>query len=139
MKQIIISLLILSQQAVFAQVKPEFIQPDTLLLVRQSRINYCLNKIEEVNVLDQRMVVKDTEIKLLNTRIQNKYDEISSYKKDQEASNKQLQADASWIDLKTSEVTQTRTEVKVLKKKVFTLKVVVVALLALTVYSWVHP
>lgn len=138
MKPTIISiLLLLSQQAIFAQ--PTYVQPDTLLLVKQSRVNYCLNKIAEVDILQQRVVVKDTEIKLLNTRIQNKDDEIASRIKDQEAFSKQLQANASWIDLKTSEVIQTKTQVKVLKKKIFTLKVAVVALVALTVYSWVHP
>lgn len=95
MKQILLASL-LSLQAFFVQAQAK----DTLLLVWKSRIDYCNGKIEENKVLKERVLVRDSSITLLNSRVATKEEEITSYKREVEALNTKASALTSTSQLK---------------------------------------
>jgi hypothetical protein len=126
----LLTILLFLQAVAFAQV-------DSLVLVKQSRIGYCNAKIEQVAILNMRMAVKETEINLLNSRLDNKQAEITSLNVDIGTYISQL----AIKNVENKEITQQnlnyKVEVKQLKKEKVVLKIGLVGVIGLCIWSWI--
>jgi hypothetical protein len=122
-------LLILFQQAVC------YAQTDSLVLVRLSRVNYCNGKIYEVKILNNRVLVKDELIINLNQQISKKQEEIDSYLVDIDVFKKQLLNRNSGLEIYKQQDLHQKTEIKQLRKKNVVLKIGLVVISGITVWS----
>jgi len=128
---LILLFLILPQAVLYAQV-------DTLVIVKQSRINYCLSKIDQVQLITDRLEVKDAALVVLNKRIDQKDLTIKSLEsslllsKDQQDILKATEKIALQQNQNLSE------ENKQLKKKVVVQKIGLVAITILLVLSLIQ-
>ena len=125
----VILLLILFQQAVC------YAQTDSLVLVRLSRVNYCNGKIYEVKILNNRVLVKDELIINLNQQISKKQEEIDSYLVDIDVFKKQLLNRNSGLEIYKQQDLHQKTEIKQLRKKNVVLKIGLVVISGITVWS----
>jgi hypothetical protein len=122
-------LLILFQQAVC------YAQTDSLVLVRLSRVNYCNGKIYEAKILNDRVLVKEGQIVNLNQQISKKQEEIDSYLTDIDTFKKQLLNRNSGLEIYKQQDLHQKTEIKQLRKKNVVLKIGLVVISGITVWS----
>jgi len=122
---LVISLLIASQAT--AQVQ------DTLVLVKQSRIDFCNSKIEQVNILSTRLLNKDAEVVILNNLVATKELEITSFKREQIVFNTELELERSKTGLITEQNKALESEVKQLRKKSAVKTIAIYSLIGLIV------
>lgn len=135
MKQIISLsfLLLLSLKAVATEPKK-----DSLVLVPLIKLSYALGKIEENIILKGRIIKKDSAINYFKGIIAHNALAMESYDRDNKAFKVQLAAKESYIELKKGEVSRLEKVEKQDKKKIFTLKVIIVGLIALEVWTLVE-
>lgn len=114
-------------------------QTDSLILVKQSRIGYCNAKIEQVQILNTRIIEKDAAAVILNNRIANKEEEISSLHVSINTYKMQLLIKEEEKKEEHEQNLATQTENKQLKKQNRGLKVGLVGAVILILWSWISP
>jgi len=119
------------QASIYAQV-------DTLVLIKESRVAYCLGKIQQVNILNERILVKDSLSNILLERISDKDKQIFSLNTDIQAYQQQITIrNTEVFDLKKQDL-QNKMEIRQLHKKIILLKIGLVAISILEVYTLIN-
>jgi len=130
MLKISLILCLLFQQAVlYAQ------ENDSLVLVHESRIAYCLGKIEQVRILNERILVKDSTSAILLARVSNKDKQISSLNTDVQAYQQEITNNNQEKFIYKQQDLQQKVEIRQLHKKIVLLKIGLVAIAILEVYT----
>lgn len=113
-----------------------YAQIDSLVLVKQSRISYCNGKIQQVAILNDRLLVKDSAIVISNQRIDKKEEEIKLYQKDIDTYKQQLSIKVTINKIVSQQNEELKIENKQLKKKGLVKTLGIVGLTVLTITSW---
>ena len=104
-------LLILLPQAVLLA------ETDSLLLVPHSRIHYCNFKVEQVALLTEESLAKDSKIIILDNRLDNKDREVASLNRSLIIRDSQLSTSKAETQEVRQQVTFLKDENKQLRKK----------------------
>ena len=117
-----------------------FCQFDSLLLIKKSRIKFCLQQNVKLNILTERLLVKDSIIVLTNNRLDVKDSIIESFKRDSENYVKIVENLKTENSLKDSDITIYKKELRIsnfrlIRTKVLSIVIVSgIAILALVAY-----
>lgn len=111
---------------------------DTLVLVQSKMIAYCNGKIQQVAILNERMLVKDTIISILDKRVNNKEQEIKSYQVDIDTFKEQILVKNTEETIYKQQDQHQKTEIKQLRKKMIVLKIGLVAISCLEIYTLIR-
>jgi hypothetical protein len=126
--------LLFVQASIYAQ---ENEYRDSLVSIKESRIAYCLGKIQPVFILNERILIKDSVTTILLNRVSDKDKQIFSLNSDIATYQQQITIrNTEVFDLKQQDL-QNKVEIRQLHKKIILLKIGLVAIAILEVYTLV--
>jgi hypothetical protein len=108
---------------------------DSLLLVPKIQISFSLSKITQVDILIERVVLKDSVIELSNQRLKEKALEVAAWKAEAELYKSQRDNRIAALEVKDIKLKDSEAKSKSLKKQNTGLKIGVVALLVGFIYT----
>jgi len=108
---------------------------DSLVSIKESRITYCLGKIEQVNILNERILTKDSVNIILLRKVDNKDKQIFSLNTDVQTYQEQITIQNQEKGIYKQQDLQQKVEIRQLHKKILLLKIGLVAVSALEIYT----